>query len=224
MADRKVTIMVLKVDLQCYRCYKKIKRVLCQIPEIRDQVYYEKTNTIEIKVECCSPEKIKQKIICKAGDTCTSIEIKEPPKPAPSPPPPKPPSPPTSKPPSAPSPPTPKPAPTPAPLPPKPHWLQIKVECCIPGGPCHQGCGGPPPQPDPACCPPARFGTCCSDCHQGIPGGPPPQPAFDTCCSDCYRGNPGGPCYQGYGGSPPYDGYYGRTVYDSYGTGACSIM
>ncbi|KAL5555869.1 hypothetical protein UlMin_038105 [Ulmus minor] len=77
MADQKVTIMVLKVDLQCCRCYKKIKKVLCKFPQIRDQVYDEKTNTIVIKVVCCSPEKIKQKIICKAGDTLKSIEIKK---------------------------------------------------------------------------------------------------------------------------------------------------
>ncbi|XP_062088108.1 protein PYRICULARIA ORYZAE RESISTANCE 21-like isoform X2 [Humulus lupulus] len=70
-----VTIMVLKVDLKCHRCYKKIKKVLCKFPQIKDQVYDEKKNTVTIKVVCCSPEKIKQKIICKAGDSLISIEI-----------------------------------------------------------------------------------------------------------------------------------------------------
>ncbi|KAL5575835.1 hypothetical protein UlMin_017534 [Ulmus minor] len=211
MADQKVTIMVLKVDLQCCRCYRKIKRVLCKFPEIRDQAFDEKTNTIVIKVVSCNPEKIKQKIICKAGHCLKSIEIKEPEKPKPKPPPPPPPAP------APPPPPPPAPAPPPPPPPPKPE-----------------------PQPPPKCCPPPVFGTCCSDCYHGHPGGPcyrgyggpPPAspklkphpvpgcyqpPAFDTCYSDCYRGYDGPPpqCYQ-------YDGYCGRPVYDSYG--GCSIL
>ncbi|KAL4628104.1 hypothetical protein ACB092_05G212500 [Castanea dentata] len=75
--DKKTTLMVIRVDLQCSRCYKKIKRVLCRIPQIQDQVYNEKENFVIIKVVCCSPEKIKQKIICKGGCAVKSIEIKE---------------------------------------------------------------------------------------------------------------------------------------------------
>ncbi|PON90284.1 Heavy metal-associated domain containing protein [Trema orientale] len=78
MVDKQVTIMVLKVDLQCHRCYKKIKKVLCKIPQIQDQVYDKKQNTVTIKVVCCSPEKIKQKIICEPGVFIWSIEIKAP--------------------------------------------------------------------------------------------------------------------------------------------------
>lgn len=77
----KVTPMVLNVNLQCPCCYKKIKKTLCKFPQIRDQVYNEKTNTVNITVVCCSPEKIRDKLKCKAGKVIISIEIKEPPKP-----------------------------------------------------------------------------------------------------------------------------------------------
>ncbi|KAL7142875.1 hypothetical protein ABFS83_08G154000 [Erythranthe nasuta] len=80
MAAEKVTPMVLKVDLQCPCCYKKIKKTLCKFPQIRDQVYDEKANTVTIIVVCCSPEKIRDKLCCKGGKVIKSIEIKEPPK------------------------------------------------------------------------------------------------------------------------------------------------
>ncbi|KAI6700223.1 hypothetical protein NL676_014547 [Syzygium grande] len=81
----KVTRMWIKVDLQCPRCYKKIKKILCKFPQIRDQIYDEKKNTVEITVVCCSPEKIRQKIICEGGKIVKKVEtkhvrFKEPPK------------------------------------------------------------------------------------------------------------------------------------------------
>ncbi|XP_028108921.1 heavy metal-associated isoprenylated plant protein 43-like isoform X5 [Camellia sinensis] len=72
--------MVLKVDLQCSSCYKKIKKILCKFPQIRDQIYDEKQNTVTIIVVCCSPEKVRDKLYNKGGKTIKSIEIKEPPK------------------------------------------------------------------------------------------------------------------------------------------------
>ncbi|XP_039037539.1 heavy metal-associated isoprenylated plant protein 6-like isoform X2 [Hibiscus syriacus] len=77
----KVTTMVLKVDLQCFKCYKKVKKVLCKFPQIRDQIYDEKANTVTIAVICCSPEKIRDKICYKGGGSIKSIEIKPPAKP-----------------------------------------------------------------------------------------------------------------------------------------------
>ncbi|MCD7452054.1 hypothetical protein HAX54_014894 [Datura stramonium] len=77
----KTTIMVLKVDLQCPCCYKKAKKILCKMPQVRDQLYDEKANTITIVVVCCSPERIRDKLCCKGGKTIKSIEIKEPAKP-----------------------------------------------------------------------------------------------------------------------------------------------
>ncbi|XP_044497782.1 protein PYRICULARIA ORYZAE RESISTANCE 21-like [Mangifera indica] len=75
--------MVLKVDLQCSKCYKKVKKVLCKFPEIRDQVYDEKQNTVTIKVVSCCPERLMQKIRCKGCKVIKSIEIKQPKKPDP---------------------------------------------------------------------------------------------------------------------------------------------
>ncbi|MBA0865331.1 hypothetical protein Goshw_011197, partial [Gossypium schwendimanii] len=89
--------MVLKVDLQCRRCYKKVKQVLCKFPQIQDQIYDEKANTVTIKVVCCDPEKMRGKIRCKGGDSIMCIEIIKPPPPPP--PPVKPPDPKPSKPP-----------------------------------------------------------------------------------------------------------------------------
>ncbi|XP_058190580.1 protein PYRICULARIA ORYZAE RESISTANCE 21-like [Rhododendron vialii] len=75
----KVTTMVLKVDLQCPSCYRKIKKVLAKFPQIRSQAYDEKQNTVTITVVCCCPEKIRDKLCCKGGKTIKSIEIKPPP-------------------------------------------------------------------------------------------------------------------------------------------------
>ncbi|XP_027184865.1 protein PYRICULARIA ORYZAE RESISTANCE 21-like [Coffea eugenioides] len=81
----KVTTMRLKVDLQCPCCYKKVKKILCKFPQIRDQIYDEKQNLVTITVVCCSPEKIRDKLCCKGGKVIKSIEIVEPPKPKPPP-------------------------------------------------------------------------------------------------------------------------------------------
>ncbi|KAF8030513.1 hypothetical protein BT93_E2832 [Corymbia citriodora subsp. variegata] len=71
----KVTKMLVKVDLQCSRCRKRIKKILCKIPQIRDQIYDEKQNAVLITVVCCSPEKIREKIICKGGETVLDVLI-----------------------------------------------------------------------------------------------------------------------------------------------------
>uniref|UniRef100_A0A2P2M824 Uncharacterized protein LOC105111002 n=1 Tax=Rhizophora mucronata TaxID=61149 RepID=A0A2P2M824_RHIMU len=76
-----VTTMVIKVDLRCEKCRKKIKKVLCKIPQIKNQIYDEKSNTVTITVGCGCPEKVKEKIRCKAGDIILGIEIKAPEKP-----------------------------------------------------------------------------------------------------------------------------------------------
>ncbi|KAL3614929.1 hypothetical protein CASFOL_040590 [Castilleja foliolosa] len=81
MATEKETIMVLKVDLQCPSCYKKTKKTLCKFPQVQDQIYDEKANTVTIRVVCCSPEKIRDKLCCRGGKAIKSIEIKEPGKP-----------------------------------------------------------------------------------------------------------------------------------------------
>ncbi|XP_059438200.1 protein PYRICULARIA ORYZAE RESISTANCE 21 [Corylus avellana] len=210
MGETVTTIMVLKVDLQCHRCYKKVKKILCKFPQIRDQVYDEKQNTVLIKVVCCSPEKIKEKIRCKGGDSIKSIEIVPPPpppkpKPVEKPPPPEKPKPVEKPPEPAPKPPPPaeKPKPVekppePAPKPPPPAEKPKPVE--KPPAPAPK----PPPPAEPPCIPVAY---------------PPPFLPIDVCCRQCYHGVGGGPCFHGHGGPPPsYEGY-GRPVYDSYGGG-----
>ncbi|GAY47234.1 hypothetical protein CUMW_103040 [Citrus unshiu] len=90
--------------------------------EIQEQFFDEKTNTVTIKVVCCSPEKIRDKLCCKGDGSIKTIEILEP-KPPPPPPKPKPkpsPPPPAPAPEPKPSPPPPAPAPEPKPSPPPP--------------------------------------------------------------------------------------------------------
>ncbi|CBI25759.3 unnamed protein product, partial [Vitis vinifera] len=77
------TIMVLKVDLGCERCCKKIRKLICKIPEIKEYAFHEKDNAVMIKVVCCCPEKIKTKLICKGGKIIHSIEVRAPEKPKP---------------------------------------------------------------------------------------------------------------------------------------------
>ncbi|CAM8996395.1 unnamed protein product [Rhodiola kirilowii] len=74
--EAKVTVMVLKVDLGCTKCCRKIKRVLCSTPQVRDQLFDEKSNTVTCSVICCTPEIVADKIRKKAGGTVKGIEIK----------------------------------------------------------------------------------------------------------------------------------------------------
>ncbi|KAJ4882138.1 Heavy metal transport/detoxification superfamily protein [Raphanus sativus] len=78
----KVTIMKLTVEA-CAKCYKKAKKALRKFPQIRDELYDEKTNTIIIKVVCYDPEKLMNKLCNKGGRSIKSIVILEPPKPIP---------------------------------------------------------------------------------------------------------------------------------------------
>ncbi|TYI81978.1 hypothetical protein E1A91_D05G190700v1 [Gossypium mustelinum] len=137
----KVT-MVLKVDLQCRRCYKKVKQVLCKFPQIQDQIYDEKANTVTIKVVCCDPEKLMGKIRCKGGYSIKCIEIKPPPK--------------SDK--DKPGKTEPKPTDTPEPAKPPEKQASPTVLALFPGGFCCKDCyhghhegpcyfGGPPPPP-----------------------------------------------------------------------------
>ncbi|XP_075667650.1 uncharacterized protein LOC142637252 [Castanea sativa] len=199
--DKKTTLMVIKVDLQCCRCYKKIKKVLCGIPQIQDQVYNEKENFVIIKVVCCSPEKIKQKIICEGGCAVKSIEIKEVDKP-------KEPEKPKEKPKESEKK---KEEPKKEEAPkkePKVDTSSKDVKSNGNGGPSGPGKPTGPlkakePEKPPPCPPQLAY----------------PVP-FGTCCTECYVGRGGGPCYSGHGRPPPgCDGYYGRPIYDSYGGG-----
>ncbi|KFK34181.1 hypothetical protein AALP_AA5G111100 [Arabis alpina] len=76
----KVTMMKLKVDLDCPKCYKKVKKALRKFPQIRDELFDEKSNTIIIKVVCYDPERLMNKLCYKADGSIKSIVILEPPK------------------------------------------------------------------------------------------------------------------------------------------------
>ncbi|KAK6933452.1 Heavy metal-associated domain, HMA [Dillenia turbinata] len=109
---------ILKVDLHCSKCYKKVKKVLCKFPEITDQVWDEKANTVTIKVSSCNPEKIRDKICCKGGKSIKCIKIVPPP----------PPTPPT------------KPPPSPPPKPETVHVSVSSVQVYLPIQPYPMGC------------------------------------------------------------------------------------
>ena len=117
--------------------------------EIRDQTFNEKDNTVIIKVVCCSPEKIRTKLMCKGCDIITCIEViptENPPEPEPAKPEPVKPAPEQAK-------------PAPALAPSVPGYLAFIYPigvCCKScyegrgGGPCHHGYGIPhqPPSHD----------------------------------------------------------------------------
>lgn len=186
--------MVLKVDLQCCSCYKKVKKILCKFPQIRDQIYDEKGNTVTIKVVCCDPEKFRDKLCCKGCGVIKSIEIKQPPKPKPPEKPKEPEKPKVIEKPKEPE----KPKVVPKePEKPKPKEPEKPKE---------------PPKPQPVAPPPAP---------QPVPIMPVqeyPQPPPGYCCGQCYHGHTGGPCYQWYGRPVPPPPCYNYCGY-SYGPG-----
>jgi len=221
----KVTIMKLKVDLECEKCYKKVKKLLGKYPQIRDQKFDEKENIVFITVVCCSPEKIRDKLCYKGGGSIKSIEILELPKPK---------------------------AEKPKADPPKAEKPKAEPEKKKDGGgekpkaepekkkdgggekpkaePEKKKDGGEKPKgdapkkeaekpkpgpekpkdkPAPAPLPVQPHMAAPMAVPVGMLYAPPP----------CYEGRPVGPGY-GYGGPMfCYDGYYARPVYDSYGGG-----
>nr|VDD50208.1 unnamed protein product [Brassica oleracea] len=211
---KQITMIKLKVDLDCAKCYKKVKKVLCKIPQIRDQWFDEKSNIVIIKVVCCSPERIMDKLCSKGGGSIKTIEIIEQPKPPPTPPvvpkqqgqpPPKPPPPPPVGP--------KQPGPTPPAVPKQPGPTPPPVVPKQPGP-------TPPPvvpkQPGPT---PPAVPRQTGPLPQPVPMMPQGQPVA-MCCWPYYDGCGGGPAFYGYGMllPQPYE-YYGRPVCDSWGGG-----
>ncbi|XP_054775935.1 uncharacterized protein LOC129284468 isoform X2 [Prosopis cineraria] len=214
---KKVTIMKLEVDLQCVKCYKKVKNVLCKFPQIQDQVFDEKQNIVTIKVVCCNPEKIRDQLCCKGCGVIKSIEIVELSKPKT-----------TQQPPNKQQPPKQHPnkqQPAQTPTTDPPQQQPPSGTCCVP---CDEGrCDGPcfkpeSPIPHRTCCDPCHEGRRCGPCFQccGPPESVPPITG-KTCCASCNDPRPGGPCFEDYCRPPPcYGGFcYAIPVYDSYGGG-----
>ncbi|KAJ6851479.1 putative protein TsetseEP isoform X1 [Iris pallida] len=133
--SEKISTIIIKVDLQCNQCYRKIRKTLCKLQDrgkITSIVYDEKNDTVIVKGPS-DPKKLIKQICCDACKVIKDIQILEdkpkppPEKPKPDPPPPAPepapePAPPAPEPqppaPPPPPPPAPEPAPAPAPAPP----------------------------------------------------------------------------------------------------------
>ncbi|KAF8030621.1 hypothetical protein BT93_E2914 [Corymbia citriodora subsp. variegata] len=67
--------MEIKVDLQCHRCHKKIKKILCGIPQVQDQTYDQAKKTVTITVAGGSPEYVRQKILSKGRCFVQGVDI-----------------------------------------------------------------------------------------------------------------------------------------------------
>ncbi|XP_019087021.1 PREDICTED: protein PYRICULARIA ORYZAE RESISTANCE 21 [Camelina sativa] len=228
----KVTMMKLKVDLDCAKCYKKVKKVLCKFPQIRDQLFDEKANIVIIKVVCCSPERIMDKLCSKGGGSIKTIEIVEPPKPPqpqPQPAPQKPKDPEKPKAPEKPKEPEKPKQPEKPKEPEKPKQPEKPKEPEKPKQPEKPkepekpaAAAKPAPAPAPAPAP----GPAPAPAPKQQPGPPPqvipmmPQGQPAMCCGPTYYDGYGGPAFNGYGMPPPqpYE-CYGRPVYDSWGGG-----
>ncbi|GLT67599.1 hypothetical protein SLA2020_398940 [Shorea laevis] len=78
MAEQKVTTIVLNVDLQCSKCYKKVKNLLCKFSEIRDQAYDERANKVTIKVLCCCRKGSGTNYPAKVVDTSKALRSSSP--------------------------------------------------------------------------------------------------------------------------------------------------
>ncbi|KAK4259140.1 hypothetical protein QN277_005506 [Acacia crassicarpa] len=199
----KVTIMKLKVDLQCSKCTKKVKKVLCKFPQVRAQVFDDKNNIVTITVVCCSPEKIRDKLCCKGGGAIKSIEIVEPKKPDAG-----------EK---------PKDKDKPADKPKDKDKPADKPKDKDKPADKPQDKPADKPKDKPADKPKDKPADKPQDKPKD-PGPIPVQPAAGMVVTPCYGGYPCGPYYYGYGQpTVVYDGYYGRPVYDSYGDGGRPI-
>ncbi|XP_054824769.1 uncharacterized protein LOC129322483 [Prosopis cineraria] len=186
----RVTTMILEVDLQCVKCYKKVKNVLCKFPrcgaiksieivEPKEKKTTQQPEQQEEKKTTQQPEQQEEKKTKQQKDKPTPL------------------------------PPTPPPSSRTCCVPCdegrhdgpcfKPELIPHRT-CCDPChegrrcGPCFQCCGPPKSLP------PTTGKTCCASCNDARPGGP---------CFEDYCRPP--PCYGGY--------FYAMPVYDSYGGG-----
>ncbi|OAY76751.1 hypothetical protein ACMD2_07370, partial [Ananas comosus] len=74
-----ISTLILKVDLDCELCYKKIRKVLCKLQDkekINAISYDEKNKTVTISGPF-DPQKLSKKLHCKAGKVIKEIQIKD---------------------------------------------------------------------------------------------------------------------------------------------------
>ncbi|WOK99690.1 hypothetical protein Cni_G08402 [Canna indica] len=238
-----ISTVIIKVDLDCCCCTKKIKKSLCKLEKrfnIQSIVYDTKSNTVAVSGPF-NPDCFIKKICCLACKVIKDIHVKKPdpppppppapePKPEPAPPPPEPAPPAPEPPPPAPEPPPPAPEP---PAPPAPEPAPPPPPAPEPPPPAPQE---PPPPPEvvwklPVWPFPAPVWPVC--CHQ-------PCPCYEPrhgCCRCCSCGRvseaapppvevppPPAPAPVYYGGRPCYEaeGCY-KIVYEDEPSG-CKIM
>ncbi|XP_020271182.1 protein PYRICULARIA ORYZAE RESISTANCE 21-like [Asparagus officinalis] len=75
--SEKLSTVILKVDLQCVACTKKIKKTLCKLRDregIRSVIYDEKNNSVTISGPF-DPRKLIKKICCKACKVIKDIQL-----------------------------------------------------------------------------------------------------------------------------------------------------
>ncbi|KAJ4731919.1 Protein PYRICULARIA ORYZAE RESISTANCE 21 [Rhynchospora pubera] len=75
----KTSTLILKVDLECYRCHKEIVRLLGKLQDkenIKTINYDEKNNTVTISGPF-DPQRLSTKLSCRAGKVIKDIQIKE---------------------------------------------------------------------------------------------------------------------------------------------------
>ncbi|ONK80096.1 uncharacterized protein A4U43_C01F13850 [Asparagus officinalis] len=78
MGDKTSTIL-LKVDLQCHRCYKRIRKTICKLQErenIQSIIFDEKSNSVTISGPF-NPKKVCKKLCCEACNIIKDIQIKD---------------------------------------------------------------------------------------------------------------------------------------------------
>ncbi|XP_074569366.1 uncharacterized protein LOC141826008 [Curcuma longa] len=75
----KISTLILKVDLECCHCYKKIRKVLCNLQEkvhITSISYDEKNGTVTV-AGVFDPDRLSKKLRCRAGNVIEKIEEKK---------------------------------------------------------------------------------------------------------------------------------------------------
>ncbi|KAL5659383.1 hypothetical protein ACJX0J_032546, partial [Zea mays] len=73
-----ISTIVLKVDLECERCYRKIRKVLCKIQDkmnIKTISFDEKSNAVTISGPF-DADTVCNKLCCKAGRVIKAMDVK----------------------------------------------------------------------------------------------------------------------------------------------------
>jgi len=193
--------IIIKVDLDCARCHRKIERVLDRIREkgefvIDDIEYDEKHNKVIVKGPF-DADRLSDKLCCKACKIIKEIEIVEPP-------PPPPPEPPKKE---EPKPPPPEPVvepppPPPAevkPEPPKKKEPEVKPPPPAPTKVVEVPYPWPYPYPYPmwpsdCCCHHGHGGCHCCSCKEEPAPAPAPAPVYPPPQYNVYPQYPAQPC------------------------------